>query len=159
MKRFFMTFLLFLCCFSLCSCQKSPVLNEVTSAEVEISCQDEKYRASIERTQDDGINITMLSPKNIEGVSYRFAAEELTIDYQGLRCITDHNYLPQGAVSNALYEVFSAIPKAQYQESENKEDRFSVDDGRFLIRAEGGEIKEISDTRYGYHIVFEKSGR
>ncbi|MBQ6152811.1 MAG: hypothetical protein IJJ15_03610 [Ruminococcus sp.] len=157
MKRILIAFLIILCLL-LCSCAKTPTLSGNISETAEVSLRDETYSVRIESVDDGSVIITMLSPKNISGISYHYQEDQLTVEYEKLRCITDIAYLPQGAVPCALYEAVTAIPEAQYQSSQDGEDVFSCADGRFSVKAKDGKISEICDTKYGYVFSFYQSG-
>ncbi|MBQ3417130.1 MAG: hypothetical protein IJH32_04775 [Ruminococcus sp.] len=148
MKQFFLTFLIFLSVLTLSACGSTPTLHpELPAAEV--SCRDTVYSVSAESTED-GVVITLLSPDSVSGISYRYEGDEMTIDCEGLQCITDSAYLPDNAIAASFYAAVTESENAQYEYSEDDSDIFTACDGRFVFRVKDGQISEICDNQYGY---------
>lgn len=154
MKRVFGAFLILFCCVIFSSCRNTPALNTTVPLTAEIVDRDITYSVSIEKS-DDNVILKLLSPENVNGISYRYESDKLTIEYEGLRCISDNNRLPESAFQNALYQAIGSIPEAVYQRSDGGMDDYSAEDGRFLITAADGEIHEIHDTKYGFVFTFQ----
>lgn len=154
MKRFLLTFLLFLCCFAFCSCKSTPQINPETSCEADVSISGTLYTLQADTADDGSVTIAMLSPENVSGISYHYENGALTVEYDNLKCMTDSNYLPQGAVADSFCKALSALPTAQYDSSEEESDLFISADGRFTYSAIGGKMEEICDEQNGYIFSF-----
>lgn len=131
------------------------------TAKAQIKSQDTTASADI-MSQPDGLTITFNSPDILEGLTYRYVNSTLYIDYHGLKCTTNSDYLPSFAFVDVLYETILSLRDTSVTQNEAN-DNYAVfkgenESGGYTLYADvnTGELIKIVPSYTDCEITFTK---
>lgn len=140
--------------FSISSCtEKVPKIPEIVtgfSGNADIELGETKLKCSISHTEKGVSSITLLSPENLKGMSFKNLGGKYAISYNELTCETEKSFLPNSSFAQAITNVLNKASEengAVYQKSEENNAIFTgtSKSGDFTIYAENktGIIRKI----------------
>lgn len=158
MKRLFCIILIIL---TLCGCETTA--NNITpktkgiSFEAEVSCYNEKYECNAVISQNGDTVIEITSPEDIRGLTFKFIANKLTIEYQGLE-YKYNSTSPEHSVANFIYETLNSeqpevVKNNDEFYTEGKTENFNY---RLFVGATGLPLK-ICDISGGYEAIIKNA--
>ncbi len=114
----------------MCSCGNSVkiptvITNINTDAVVEYGSQ--KYKCNITRLTDGVISVTINSPQNLSGLTFRCVDGKYSVSYDELLCKTDSVFLPETSFPTVIIQILSSVSNRDnllYQ---------SVNDDKFIF--------------------------
>lgn len=139
---------------SISSCtEKTPKIPELVtrlSGNADIEFGETKLKCSVSHTEKGVSSITISSPENLKGMSFKNLGGKYAISYNELTCETEKSYLPSSCFAQAITNVLDKASEengAVYQKSEESNAIFTgtSKSGDFTIYAESktGIIRKI----------------
>lgn len=144
-----------------CGCstpKKEPVI--YFSANAQIHTQDISMTAKVSSTYGNNVNVTLLTPKPICGVSYVLKNSTLCISYNSLKCNAPDDYLDSSNPICVILDTLCSLGKSQlyYQKTENETDIYSgkSNNGKFTlyVDSKSGYITRIKPQYLDVYIDF-----
>ncbi len=132
---------------SSCSKNTPPKIKEnfeavVTVSGIETDLEDFLLKAEITVENRTDIEITVISPKEINGLSYIWN-EEFEMVYKELHCKTEKDYLPGFSFSQGIYNVLSELYKTETAKQSDSGDWL------FEGKSQSGTYEVLTDSK-GY---------
>lgn len=161
MKKIFCLFTGIILIFVLCSCSAGVKIPDVVTninGKAVVEYGNQKYECNISRLTDGIISITVNSPKNLSGLTFRHAGGKYSVSYGELMCRADSILLPKNSFPTMIINILSAANIQEnliYQSTDNDMSTFSgnSDTGSFLIITDKkGNIKEILQDSSGLKV-------
>ena len=150
MKRWIGIFLVILCCAGFWGCEKKASQGQIHPSQVEsqltnpfestakISDQTIEATAKIVSEEPRSCTVSFTSPESLNGMSFIFLKDQLTVDYNGISFHLDPQNLPGGAVANMVVSALNAATEPQGVHVELKENCIEVtgliESGEFLLK-------------------------
>lgn len=139
---------------SISSCtEKVPKIPEIVtgfSGNANIELGETKFKCSVSHTEKGVSSITLSSPENLKGMSFKNFGGKYAISYNELICETEESFLPSSCFAQAITNVLDKASEengAVYQKSEKDNAIFTgtSKSGNFTIYAESktGIIRKI----------------
>lgn len=156
MKRVIAITLCILTVFALTACGKaSHSLDPSYDGEVQATDGRTNYIAEV-KSGEDGVSVTLRAPDSVAGLCCEFSGGELHTRLNGLDCITVADSLPPASFVSLLHEVFLNADSAEYLETADGVDTFSLKTrgGTAVITAKDGKIQSITAEYGGWTIDF-----
>lgn len=130
----------------LCGCQSQHIAEPKIhfTATAQITTPDISYTAKVKSSNAD-ITVEMLSPDTVSGLTYQLANSTLYIDYDGLKCITQSDYLSADNPIAVVIDTLVALSQssAQYKETTDEADIY-------IITTDYGEVTLYINADTGY---------
>lgn len=145
----------------LCSCSESvKIPNVVTNIDSNavVEYGGTKYECHIIRLTDGVSSISINSPENLSGLTFRRADGKFSISYGELLCKTDSVFLPENSFPTIIMNILSVANNQTnliYQSTEDGVVTFTgnSDTGEFQITTDtDGNIAEISQETEGLKV-------
>ncbi|MBR2724827.1 MAG: hypothetical protein IKB72_05260 [Ruminococcus sp.] len=114
----------------------------VTVRDIETDLENFLLKADISVENSNNVEITVISPKEISGLSYIWG-EEFEMVYKNLHCKTEKDYLPQFSFSQGIYNVLNSL----YEN--DKATKSENGDWLFKGESQSGEYEVQTDSK-GY---------
>ena len=83
------------------------------SCTVQVTVKEKNYEAKLERTAVGVCRLTLLAPKALEGLTFDWDGEELSLQYKGLNWDMDAKKLPETSFASALCGSLDAAAKQE----------------------------------------------
>lgn len=147
-----------------CSCsQNEKIPNVITKINNNaiIEYGNNKYECHISRLTDGVVSITVNSPENISGLTFKFVDGKYSLSYNELLCKTDNVLLPRFSFPLIIINILSVADKQEnllYQSSEDNIVTFSGNSsyGKFnLVTDNNGKITKITQENSGLKVSIE----
>ena len=126
----------------LCGCSKlekaTPIIENI-SCTAEIEYNHSKYVCDLESFKD-GLNLTVVEPKEIAGIKFIIKNNKVTTEYKGISDAPELNELPQHLITRIVFDVINDV--------KGKEIEFDKFNGVINEEVEG----------YKYGFVFSPAG-
>lgn len=139
MRRFILSLLaipFFITILCGCQVQQKTELQVHFTATAQITTPDITYTVTV-CSSDTDITVRLLSPDTVSGLTYQRTNSTLYIDYDGLKCITQSDYLSADNPIAVLIETFFAISQSpvEYIETVDEFDIYTgtTDYGDFTL--------------------------
>lgn len=135
---------------------QSQVESRMTSpfeTTANISYKDIKATARIVSEEPRSCTVSFTSPSSLNGMSFAFAKDKLTVDYNGISFDLDPSNLPGGAVAKMVVSAVNSATEPQGVHVELKESSVEVsgliEAGEFLLKLDpkSGNFLKLSIPR------------
>lgn len=165
MKKVSSVFFLFLMILIFCSCSESTKIPDIVTninSNAVVQYGSTEYDCHITRLTDGVISVSINSPENLSGLTFRRADGKYSVSYDELLCRTDSVFLPETSFPTLIIDILSAVgdkEKTVYCSSENNLVTFSVNSksGNFnIVTDSDGNISKIIQESSGLKVIFEK---
>lgn len=134
---------------SITSCtEKAPKIPELItgfSGDADIELGETKIKCNISHTEKGISSITISSPENLKGLSFKNLGGKYSISYNELSCETESSFLPDSSFAQAITNVLDKASEengATYQRSED-------DKAIFIGTSESGDFTLYADSKTG----------
>ncbi len=129
-----------------CGCSVFEPIPPVTefASDVSFKLPDITLSMSVDSISGDNVTIEVYSPKSVKGLTIQRANSSLYIEYNGLKCISDADYLADFNPFSVFIDVVISMKNTELSYINNEGD-FSVFEGR----TETFEFKVFSDKNSG----------
>ena len=106
--------------FALCGCESSPSLNIQTDfcVNAQVMQNDLTYNCVVERHSATDLSVKIESDDNTNGLKYHYVNDTLYIEYEGLKCIANTDYLKSDCAVSLLYNVMCELENLSSYPSE-----------------------------------------
>lgn len=139
---------------TLCSCKVAPPTKPVCyfSANAQFKMGDTEFCAVVTSAQGQNIVIEVTSPDTLKGLTYTYANDTLYIEYDGLKCTTNSDYL----ASNSPFQVvIDTLLSLSYSEPEFLQS--DGDNSYYTGMSQSGEFTLCADSATGFIKSLEPS--
>ncbi len=146
-----------------CSCTqnvKAPTVVAKVDGSAVVEYGNAEYECTINRLTDGVISITLNSPENISGLTFKQSDGKYTISYGTLICRNENALFSEYSFPNLIMEILSAASNSEnliYQSSENELYTFSGSTslGKFNITVDSeGKITDITQESLSLKVSF-----
>lgn len=126
---------------------------------IESEIEDFKLEAKISVTDLEFTEITLISPKDLKGLSYVWDEDGFEMEYLDLHLKTEEDYLPPFTFSQGIYNVLTSL--GENKQAQRNEEGLWVFTGESqsgeyeVLTDDKGYIKEISVKEINLIAVFE----
>lgn len=114
---------------SLCSCSNvsTPDVVAYFTANAKIESNENVVHFTVKSSEDKSISVCFTSEKEVEGLCYHYTNSTLYIEYKGLKCITNSDYMPYFTPVDVVFDTLSSISSLGYEfkKSENEYDVYT----------------------------------
>ena len=109
--------------FALCGCESSPSFNIQTDfcVNAQVEQNDLTYNCVVERHSTTDLSVKIESDDNSNGLKYHYVNDTLYIEYEGLKCIANTDYLKNDCAISLLYNVMCELENLSSYPSESEE--------------------------------------
>ena len=145
MKKFIITVLSSLAVVSCTSCteQKPITVNLKSEQDCKVFYADKEYECHFQ-ILGDGVNtVTIKSPKEISGLSFRYADGIYSLCYGELCCKNTVSLLPDNSFTVLALKAMQSVHTAPPQLQQNNDSYIYSNDKFTLITDESGNITEL----------------
>ena len=106
--------------FALCGCESSPSFNIQTDfcVNAQVEQNDLTYNCVVERHSATDLSVKIESDDNTNGLKYHYVNDTLYIEYEGLKCIANTDYLKNDCAISLLYNVMCELENLSSYPSE-----------------------------------------
>lgn len=96
---------------SLCSCTADMPLKPVCyfTAEAQFVTDNTEFSAVVTSAQGQNIVIEVTSPDTLKGLTYTYTTDTLYIEYDGLKCTTNSDYLPADSPFQVIIDTLLSL--------------------------------------------------
>ena len=160
MKRILSLTAVILILLSLSACSaKPPELAEAFEADFSALLGDAEYRGRL-TADKDSLTILMTVPYTVEGMSFEYTDEGLSIGRGGMNTEVNCDYIPSTALPSRLHNALAYLGSASYSDSRDGEDIYTLPTpyGDAGITAKNGLPLKIT-LHDGAEICFENAVR
>ena len=144
-------------CIALClsSCGEPPSVATVFDADFTVSRSGEDYSGRLSLT-GESLTVAMTAPFTVEGMSFDYTDEGLTISRGGLSASANSDYIPAAAIPSVLHDTLTYIGQAAYIGSDGGEDSFTLPTpyGEATLTARDGDPVRLADDYSGLTFEF-----
>ncbi len=91
--------------------QTKPVSNFTANAQIQT--KDTEYSAVVTSSTGQNILIEVTSPDTLCGVTYQYTSSTLYIEYDGLKCTTNSDYLPSYSPFEVIIDTLLSLSYTQ----------------------------------------------
>lgn len=122
MKRIlllFMTVPLFL----LSACGEPPTVESDCRLTFTVENTELSYAGEVEKSGDD-LTVTLTEPYTVQGMTFSYESDSLSIRYGGHNTQAHPDYLPFESIPALLYNTLSYLPQAAYSSTQEDFDIF-----------------------------------
>ena len=115
------------------------------SADAVFKTDDITMKSKVESFNTEDVTVTMLSPDNVNGISYQRVKSTLYITYNELRCIATNDYLPRFSPVSVVFDSLLSMQDGTCT--------FSCFEGDFAVyKNQTGTLKQTVyvDKKSGY---------
>ncbi len=150
----------FIAVLSSCGVATTPDVVSSFTANAKIESNDNVVHFDITCAKDKSITVRFVSPKEVEGLCYHYTNSTLYIEYKGLRCTTNSDYMPYYTPVDVVFDTLYSIASFSYELKESKPeyDVYSgvAESGKYTFYTDKktGEILEISPSYTDCKISF-----
>lgn len=129
-----------------CGCSLSKPTPPVTEfvSDVSLELPDAALSMSMNSAAGDNVILEVISPESLKGLTFQRANSSLYIEYNGLKCIADADYLADFNPFSVLIDVVISMKNTELSYISNEGD-FAVFEGK----TETFEYKVFSDKKSG----------
>lgn len=140
---------------ALSACGKPPTVNSDFSSSFTAVYQGEDYEGTL-RKDGDQLTIAMQAPYTVDGISFDYQGDTLSIRCADHSTIVSFDYLPDSSIPTVLYNTLAYLPQATYIATENDSDTFTLPTpyGDATLSAQDGVLRSLTDPHSGLEFTF-----
>ena len=149
---------------TLCSCETVIPVKPVCyfTADAQIKSGDITYDAVVTSAQGQNIVIELTSPDTLKGVTYTHANDTMYIEYDGLKCTTNADYLPSCSPVQIVIDTLLSLcyTEPEFVQTDGDLNTYTAvsQNGKFTLYTDSstGFIKGIKPSYTDCEISFEE---
>ncbi|MBE6825102.1 MAG: hypothetical protein E7513_07140 [Ruminococcaceae bacterium] len=148
--------------FSLFGCdigqRKAPVV--FFESDAVLHSENLTIESKVISAQGKNITLSILSPKDVKGLTYSLSNSNLHINFGNLKCTTSTDYLPSFSAVDVLFDTLSAMQSSSFDYKATKEYtdiyKGTCEGGSFLMYVDSvtGNITRIEPSYTDCYITF-----
>lgn len=150
----------FICTLSGCETQIAVQPNLSFTADCSVKVNDYDLVLNVISSDTENVSVEVVSPDNLQGLTYERVNSTLYIDYKGLRCNTSSDYLTKFNPFQILIDVLSSAKTTELEYI--LEDKGCVvykglsESGEYMlfVAKDTGEIKKVKPMYAQYEYEF-----
>ena len=145
MKRFFLLMTALLLMLTLSACGEPPTLNTDVAADFSVRYGDADYTGTLTKNAD-ALTVALTAPYTVKGMTFTYRDGNLHLGYLKHSAEVAAGYLPEGGIVSRILHTLPYLPQAEYVETENGVDRFTVPtpSGSARVTAINGDIQTLT---------------
>lgn len=146
--------------FTSCKNQPAPIVRNF-SATFTAQCNGVEVTGKFVVNKNKVTSIKVTSPDAMKGYLYYYKNDNLTIEYEEMKVVTQPDYLPKTALPSILYNIFSSLSKENNCYLYQSDEYYAVykgncDSGKYIIKTQYsmGTITEITIDNIAFSVRF-----
>lgn len=158
MKRILSMTALICILLSLSACSAEPPgLADAFDADFSTVLSDTEYRGRL-TADNDSLTLLMTAPYTVEGMSFEYTDDGLSIGKNGMKTEINCDYIPSAALPSMLHNALNYLDSASYKGSEDGDDIYTMPTpyGDAEIRAING-LPQMLTLPDGAEISFDNA--
>lgn len=132
---------------SFCSCTAQEPIKPVCyfTAQAQFNTEDIEFSAIVTSARGQNIVIEVTSPDTLKGLTYTYTNDTLYIEYEGLKCTTNSDYLPPDSPFQVVIDTLISLSY-----SEPKYLKTDGDCNYYTGMTQSGEVTVCTDSTTGF---------
>lgn len=112
--------------FTLCGCENvnSFSVMDTFCVNAQVKQNDLTFNCVVERQSNTDLSVKITEDDNTNGLTYHYVNDTLYIEFEGLKCITNTDYLKGNCAVSIIYNVMSELENLQNYKCEKVEDTY-----------------------------------
>ncbi len=112
-----------------------PQIQTAFSANATVTISEQELTCTVTRIPQGAETISLITPKTLKGVTYKWLDGNCTITYDTLNFQTDSLFLPDNTFISCWIDLWQSVDTAVYKSTENETAQFNgtCKNGQFTI--------------------------